>query len=82
MNAFEEVKKALYKVNHGLEEDKVVLSALLKDDLDIDSLDLVEVALTLEDALGLTLPEDDLDTVTTVGDIVSLIETRLKVRSA
>ncbi|MBM3120238.1 MAG: acyl carrier protein [Chloroflexi bacterium] len=82
MNIFEEVKKALCKVNPGLEEDKVVVSALLKDDLDIDSLDLVEVALTLEDAFGLTLPEDDLDTVTTVGDIVSLIETRLKVRSA
>ncbi len=82
MNAFDEVKKALCKVNPGLEEDKVVVSALLKDDLDIDSLDLVEVALTLEDALGLTLPEEDLDTVTTVGDIVSLIEMRLKVKSA
>jgi acyl carrier protein len=82
MNVFEEVRKALCKVNPGLEEDKVVLSALLKDDLDIDSLDLVEVALTLEDTFSFTLPEDDLDTVTTVGDIVSLIETKLKVRSA
>jgi len=82
MNAFEEVKKAICKVNPGLEEDKVVTGALLKDDLDIDSLDLVEVALALEDTFGFTLPEDDLDNIVTVGDIVSLIETKLKVRSA
>ncbi len=82
MNVFEEVKKALRKANPGLDESKVVSGALLKDDLDIDSLDLVEVAMMLEDVFGFTLPEDEMDNITTVGDIVSLIEARLKVRSA
>jgi acyl carrier protein len=50
--------------------------------LDIDSLDLVEVAMTLEDVFSLTLQEDEVDNIKTVGDIVSLIEARLKVRSA
>jgi len=82
MNVFDEVKKALRKVNPGLDDSKMVAGALLKDDLDIDSLDLVEVAMTLEDVFSLTLQEDEMDNIKTVGDIVSLIETRLKVRSA
>ena len=82
MNALEEVKKAICKVNPGIESSEIVASALLKDDLDIDSLDLVEVALALEEGLGLTLPEEDMDEVTTVGDIVSLVEAKLKVRNA
>ena len=82
MNAFEDVKKAICKVQPGLEESKIVPGALLKEDLDIDSLDLVEVALALEDALGLSLPEDDMDGIEKVSDIVSLIESKLKVKSA
>jgi len=82
MNALEEVKKAICKVNPGIESREIVAGALLKDDLDIDSLDLVEVALALEEALDLTLPEEDMDEVTTVGDIVSLIEAKQKVRNA
>ena len=82
MNVFDEVKKALRKVNPGLDDEKMVSVALLKDDLDIDSLDLVEVAMTLEDVFSLTLQEDEVDNIKTVGDIVALIEARLKVRSA
>jgi acyl carrier protein len=82
MNVFDEVKKALRKVNPGLDDEKMVPGALLKDDLDIDSLDLVEVAMTLEDVFSLTLQEDEVDNIKTVGDIASLIEARLKVKSA
>jgi acyl carrier protein len=66
----------------GLDENKIVPGALLKDDLDIDSLDLVEMALALEDATGLSLPEEDMDGITTVGDIVSVVEAKLKVKIA
>ena len=82
MNVFDEVKKALRKVNPGLDDEKMGSVALLKDDLDIDSLDLVEVAMALEDVYSLTLEEDEVDHIRTVGDIVSLIEARLKVKSA
>lgn len=81
MNVLDEVKKALRKVNPGLEEGKIVQGALLKEDLDIDSLDLVEVAMALEDIYSLTLQEDEMDGIKTVGDIVSLVEARLKVKS-
>jgi len=81
MNVFEEVKKALCKANPGLEESKVVSGALLKDDLDIDSLDLVEIAMAIEDIFSITLPEDEMENITTVGDVVSVIEARLKIKS-
>jgi acyl carrier protein len=82
MNILEEVKKAICKVNPGIDGGEIIEGAKLKDDLDIDSLDLVEVALALEEALNLTLPEEDMDEVTTVGDIVTLVESKLKVRNA
>jgi acyl carrier protein len=82
MTVLDEVRKALCKVNPGLDDEKMTPSALLKEDLDIDSLDLVEVAMALEDAYNLTLQEDEVDNIKTVGDIVSLIEARLKVKSA
>jgi len=81
MNVFEEVKKALCKANPGLEESKVVSNALLKDDLDIDSLDMVEIAMSLEDIFNITLSEDEMENITTVGDVVSVIDARLKVKS-
>jgi len=40
------------------------------------------VAMTLEDVYSLTLQEDEMDDIKTVGDIVSLVEARLKVKSA
>ena len=82
MDVFDEVKKAIRKVNPGIDESKIASGALLKDDLDIDSLDLVEVAMALEDVFNLTLEEDEMDNIKTVGDIVSLVEARLKVRNA
>jgi len=47
------------------------------DDLDADSLDLVEVVMSLEDRFGIAIPEDDLDGVETIGQAVDLVQTRL-----
>lgn len=77
MDVFDKVKKAICKVQPGVDEQKIVSGALLKEDLEIDSLTQVELALALEDDLGLTLPDDELDKVTTVGDVVTLVESKL-----
>ena len=45
----------------------------VQDDLDADSLDLVELVMQLEDSLDVTIDEDDLGEVRTVGDAVDLI---------
>ena len=78
MDIFEKIKEAICKVQPGVDESKIVPNALLRDDLEIDSLSQVELALALEDALGLTLPDDELNDLATVGDVVSLIELKLK----
>lgn len=46
----------------------------LREDLRIDSLEAVEIAMLLEDKLDVILDESDLDEVTTVGDLVAVIE--------
>jgi acyl carrier protein len=82
MNVYEEVKKAIRKVAPGLDESKLAPSALLKEDLELDSLDRVELTLELENTLGFYLMDEELVNITTVGDIVSLIEEKSKERAA
>jgi acyl carrier protein len=47
------------------------------DDLDADSLDVVEVMMALEDRFGITIPEDDLEDVETIGQAVDRVQNRL-----
>lgn len=56
-----------------VEGDKVTESASFAEDLEADSLDLVELVMTLEDELGLTIEEDALSDVRTVGDALDVI---------
>ena len=54
-------------------EDKVVPDARFAEDLEADSLDLVELVMSLEDTLGITIEEDELADVRTVGDALDVI---------
>jgi len=47
------------------------------DDLEADSLDLVEVVMSLEDRFDLKIPEDDLDGVKTIGEAADVVVARL-----
>jgi acyl carrier protein len=53
--------------------DQVTESATFAEDLEADSLDLVELVMSLEDSLDVKIEEDDLGEVKTVGDAVDLI---------
>jgi acyl carrier protein len=57
----------------SVEPDQVVESARFKEDLDADSLDLVELVMGLEERFDIEVPEDDLEGVTTVGQAVDLV---------
>ena len=46
------------------------------DDLDADSLDLVEVVMSLEDRFGISIPEDELEGVETIGQAVDMVQAR------
>ena len=66
----------LARTIQGKEEtdaDQVTEAASFAEDLDADSLDLVELVMQLEDDLDVTIDEDDLGDVRTVGDAVNLI---------
>jgi acyl carrier protein len=57
----------------SVQPDQVTEAASFAEDLDADSLDLVELVMQLEDSLDVTIEEDDLGDVRTVGDAVDLI---------
>ena len=61
----------------GLEPSAIELSAHLIDDLDLDSIDLVDLAVSLEQDRGIKLDEEDLKTVRTVGDAVDAVRAAL-----
>ena len=57
----------------SVEPDSVTESARCKEDLDADSLDLVEMVMGLEERFDISVPEEDLEGVTTVGQAVDLV---------
>lgn len=82
MNVLDEVKKAISKIQPGIDESKIVPEARLKEDLEIDSLSKVEMALALEEALDMVLQDAELEDIKTVKHVLDLIESRLKVSNA
>ena len=58
----------------GCEADIVTMEASLADDLGADSIDAVELNIALEDALNVSIPDEALAEMKTVGDIVSYLE--------
>jgi len=56
-----------------VDAEKVVETASFAEDLEADSLDLVELVMSLEDTLEVTIEEDDLADVRTVGDALNVI---------
>jgi acyl carrier protein len=52
----------------GVDASRVVPSASFTDDLEADSLDLVELIMSLEEEFGVTIPEEDAEKMATVGD--------------
>ena len=66
----------------SVEPDRVTEEARFKEDLDADSLDLVELVMGLEERFDIEVPEDDLEGVTTVGHAVDLVLTKVAERGA
>jgi acyl carrier protein len=58
-------------------EGEVTLEADLMKDLGMDSLDAVELGLGLEERFGIEMPESDMENLTTVSDVVDLVEKKL-----
>lgn len=70
---FEKVKAILVD-QLDVDEDIVTMDASITDDLGADSLDVADIAMSLEEEFDITIPDDQLQNIKTVGDIVKYIE--------
>jgi acyl carrier protein len=70
---FEDVKKIIVDTL-GCDEDKVTEEASLTEDIEADSLDLVELHMALEDAIGTKIPDEVIAKLDTVGKVVAYLK--------
>lgn len=70
---FEKVRKIICD-QFDLDEDAVTPETLLEEDLEADSLDLVDLVMSFEDEFHIEVPDEDVENIKTVGDIVKYIE--------
>jgi acyl carrier protein len=57
-----------------IEEELITMTTSLTDELDINSLDLVDLVMTVEDEFSIELPDEALEGMKTIGDLVKYIE--------
>ena len=57
-----------------VEEDEVTMDANIQEDLGADSLDIVDLVMSVEEEFDLKIEDEDVEKIKTVGDIVSFIE--------
>jgi acyl carrier protein len=65
----------------SVEPDVVTDEARFKEDLDADSLDLVELVMGLEERFDISVPEEDLENVATVGNAVDLVMAKVAAKA-
>lgn len=66
--------KEILKDTMDIDESKITLDAKLKEDLELDSLDSVELIMSAEEEFGIEITDEDVMNFKTVNDIVNYIE--------
>ncbi|MFM9086079.1 MAG: acyl carrier protein [Acidimicrobiia bacterium] len=61
----------------SVDASKITMDTRFKDDLDADSLDLVELVMALEEEFGIAVPENELEGVDTVGKAFALVTSKV-----
>ena len=58
----------------GIEPEKITMDSDLLNDFEADSLDVVDMVMTLEDEFGVEVPDEQIENFRTVGDVVRFVE--------
>ena len=74
-STFDEIKAIIVDLL-GVDEAKVILEARFREDLEADSLDLVELIMKFEDVFGTEISDEDAQKITTVGEAVKFVEAK------
>lgn len=61
-----------------VEEDAVTMEASITDDLGADSLDVVDLVMSIEESFNVEIPDEEVENIKTVGDIVKYIENKVE----
>lgn len=73
MDTFETIR-ALLAEQLDIDPDKITMDSDIMNDFEADSLDLVDMVMTLEDEFGIEVPDDAIETLHTVGDVVRFVD--------
>lgn len=73
MEIFERVR-ALLAEQLDVDEDKITMDSDILHDFEADSLDVVDMVMTLEDEFGIEVPDEAIEELHTVGDVVRFVE--------
>lgn len=79
MSEIESRVKSIIVDKLGVEESEVTREASFTNDLGADSLDTVELIMEFEKEFGLSIPDDQAEKISTVGDAVSYIEANAEI---
>ena len=61
----------------GLDADKITDGATFEEDLDVDSLGVVELLMALEDEFGVKIPDEEAENITAVGEAIDMVVAKL-----
>jgi acyl carrier protein len=75
-DTFAEIKGIIVDLR-GTDEEKVTPESKFREDLEADSLDIVELIMAFEDKFGREISDEDAQAITTVGDAVKFIDEQL-----
>lgn len=75
-DVFADVKEIIIDLL-GIDEAKVISEANFRDDLEADSLDIVELIMAFEDKFGNEISDEDAQTISTVGEAVTYISKQM-----
>lgn len=73
MDTFERIRELLAE-QLDIDEDQITMDSDILEDFEADSLDVVDMVMTLEDEFGVEVPDEQIENFHTVGDVVRYVE--------